>query len=271
MSTNKALSKVVFWFDIALIVDIALFILLGREKALEFLSGYIIEQSLSVDNLFLFILVFSSFGIKKEEQKRVLNYGIAGAFLLRLLFIVLGVIIINVFRWVLYLFGIILLISGCRMFMKKEEKASVTDSKVLKQIGKIFPVTDTLEGDKFFVRKNKVLHITPLFAILIMIEFSDILFAIDSIPAIFSVTTDPYIIYVSNILAIVGLRNMYFLLEKIHEKFKFFKFGVATILIFTGLKLSILIIGVHIPTEWSLVIILLIAVGSIGVSVASQS
>lgn len=270
MSTNKALSRVVFWFDISLIFTVSIFLFLGRQKALEFLSGYIIEQSLSIDNLFLFILVFTSFGIKLEDQRRVLNYGIIGAFVLRLIFIVLGVMIVNIFRWVLYLFGFVLLFSGCRMFQKKEDGTSITDSKILKQIGKIVPVTDTLEGDRFFVKKNNVTYITPLFAILILIEISDIIFAIDSIPAIFSVTTDPYIIYLSNICAILGLRNMYFLLGKIHERFKYFKFGVAAILTFTGIKLSILMFNIHIPTEWSLVIILLIALGSIAASLASK-
>lgn len=268
MSTKKALSWVAFWIGLALCFNLGILLLVGKEEALEFLGGYIIEQSLSIDNLFLFIIVFSSFGIKSEYQRRVLNYGIFGAIILRLIFVLLGVTIVNMFHWVLYVFGAILIISGIKMMLKNDEDKNYKDSKVIKLLGKIVPVTDNLEGEKFFVRKNKILHATPLFAILILIEFTDIIFAIDSIPAIFSITTDPFIVYTSNIFAIMGLRSMYFVLGTLHEKFRYVKYGVALILTFTGVKLSVLIFDFHIPLEWSLGIIFTILAGSIAASVA---
>ncbi|WMJ87093.1 TerC/Alx family metal homeostasis membrane protein [Anaerocolumna sp. MB42-C2] len=268
MSTSKALAWTAFWIDVALLFDIGIYLFMGKEKSLEFLGGYIIEQSLSIDNLFLFILVFSSFGIKLEYQRRVLNYGIAGALVLRLLFIILGVAIVNRFHWILYIFGIILIISGIKMMQKQEENVNLKDSKILEIMSKELPITNELEGDKFFVRKNKVLHATPLFAILILIEFTDIIFAVDSIPAIFSVTTDTFIVYTSNILAILGLRNLYFVLGKLHEKFKYVKYGVAVILTFTGIKLTLLIFDIQIPTGWSLAVIFTVLGGSIAASVA---
>lgn len=268
LSSRKALTWVLFWFDLALCADIGVMYFAGREKALEFLSGYIIEQSLSIDNLFLFILIFSGFGIKAEYQRRILNYGIAGACILRLIFITLGATAIHKFHSILYVFGIILMISGIKMFRKKEENTNIRDSKVIKVVSYAIPVSDKLEGDSFFIRHNRLLYATPLFIVLIVIEFSDIIFAIDSIPAIFSITTDPYIVYISNILAILGLRNMYFVLGKIHEKFRFVKYGVAVILFFTGAKLTALIFNIYIPTGWSLLIIMSILASSIAASMA---
>ncbi len=267
MSTKKALKWVAFWIGLALAFNAGIYLFMGKESALEFLGGFVIEKSLSIDNLFLFIMVFSSFGIKQEYQRRILNYGIIGALILRLIFVLLGVTIVNMFHWILYVFGAILIISGVRMIFKNEENDSVKDSKIIKVLGKIIPVTDKVEGDKFFVRKNKILHATPLFAVLILIEFTDIIFAVDSIPAIFSVTTDPFIVYTSNIFAIMGLRSMYFVLGNLHEKFKYVKYGVAMILVFTGVKLSVLMFDIKIPIELSLGIIFFILASSIILSV----
>jgi len=230
------------------------------------MGGFVIEKSLSIDNLFLFIMVFSSFGIKPEYQRRVLNYGIAGALVLRLVFVLLGVTIINKFHWMLYIFGAILIFSGIKMMFGHEDN-NVKDSRILKVIGRLIPVSDSLEGDRFFVRKNKVLYATPLLAVLIVIEFTDIIFAVDSIPAIFSITLDPFIVYTSNIFAILGLRSMYFVLGNLHEKFKYVKYGVALILTFTGLKLALLMFGVHIPVGLSLAVIVSILTVSIVASV----
>ncbi len=267
MSTKKALLWVLFWIGLAMIFNVGVYIFMGQEKALEFLGGFVIEKSLSVDNLFLFIMVFSSFGIRPEYQRRVLNYGIAGALILRLIFVLLGVTIVNMFHWMLYIFGAILIISGIKMMFGNENN-DVKDSKIIKLLGKIIPVTDNLEGNKFFVRKNKILYATPLFAVLILIEFTDIIFAVDSIPAIFSITTDPFIVYTSNIFAILGLRSMYFVLGNLHEKFKYVKYGVALILTFTGVKLSLLMFDVKIPIELSLAVIISILVLSIITSAA---
>ncbi len=271
MTTRKALTWVLLWLDLALCTNLGILYFAGNDKALEFSIGYILEQSLSIDNLFLFILVFSSFGISVEYQRRILNYGIAGAFVFRFIFIALGATIIHKFHSMLYVFGVILIISGCRMLRCQKEEVCFEKSKLIILLNKIIPITDGLEGDKFFIRKNKTLYATPLFAILIMIEFSDIIFALDSIPAIFSITTDPLIVYLSNIFAILGLRNMYFVLGKIHEKFKLVKYGVAAILIFTGAKLTFLLFNIHVPTEWSLLIILSLLGGSIVASMIISS
>ncbi len=266
MPAKKALKWVLFWVGLSLCFNFGVYLFLGSEKALEYFGGYVIEQSLSVDNLFLFIMVFSTFGIKPEYQRRVLNYGIAGAIILRLLFVVLGVTIVNMFHFILYIFGGILILGGVNMILKKDEDINYKDSRIIKILGKIIPITDTLEGNHFFVKKNKVRYATPLFAILILIEFTDILFAIDSIPAIFSITTDTFIVYTSNIFAILGLRNMYFLLGELHERFRYVKYGVAAILVFTGFKLCATFFDIEIPIVWSLVIIFIILIGSVVMS-----
>lgn len=266
MSTKRALLWVLFWVSLAAVFGVGVLFFEGSQKALEFLGGYVIELSLSVDNLFLFIIVFSCFGVKPEYQRRVLNYGIMGAIILRLIFIVLGVSIVNRFEWVLYVFGLILIYSGIKMVFKNDEATDFGNSRIIKVLNKIIPCTDCIEGEKFFIRINNVLHATPLFAILIVIEFTDILFAIDSIPAIFSITTDPFIVYSSNIFAILGLRSMFFVLGKLHEKFKYVKYGVAMILAFTGIKLSILFFHIKIPIELSLGIIF----GILGASVIAS-
>ncbi|CAB1239149.1 TerC/Alx family metal homeostasis membrane protein [Clostridium sp. MT-14] len=266
MSTKKSLLHLCFWVGSALLFNIGIYIFMGQEKALSFLGGYVIEQSLSLDNLFLFLLIFESFSIKPQYQRRVLTYGIFGAVLLRLIFVVLGVTIVNKFHWMLYIFGLILIISGIKMIIKKEKSNNFNDSKIIRLVNKIVPVSKELEGEKFFVKKNKMLYATPLFAILILIESSDIIFAIDSIPAVFSITTDPFIVYTSNIFAILGLRNMYFLLEKLHQNFAYVKYGVACILIFTGIKLSITFFHINVSVAVSLAIIFSIMIISILIS-----
>ena len=266
MAAKKALSWVLFWGCAALCFNLGIYIIMGKQEALEFLGGYVIEQSLSIDNLFLFIMVFTSFGIKYEYQRRILSYGIAGAIVLRMIFVLLGVTIVNRFHWILYIFGFILMLSGLKMMIKQSDSNNYHNSKIIKLLGKVIPVTDKLHGDRFFIKKNKVIYATPLFAIIILIEFTDILFAIDSIPAIFSITTNPFIVYTSNIFAILGLRNMYFVLGKLHEKFKYVKYGVAIILEFTGIKLFVLMFEIHIPVEISLIIIFAVLTCSVAAS-----
>lgn len=271
MSTKKSVLTLSIWVGLALLFNIGIYIFMGPEKALSFLGGYVIEQSLSLDNLFLFLLVFQAFAIKPEYQKKVLSYGIYGAIILRLIFVLLGITVVNKFHWVLYIFGLILIVSGIKMFRKHEDSTNVKDSKVLKFINKIVPVSDKMEGEKFFIRKNKKVYITPLFAVLLLIETSDIIFAVDSIPAIFSITTDPFIVYTSNIFAILGLRSMYFLLYKLHEKFAYIKYGVACILIFTGVKLLALLFNIHISVLVSLLSIFTILAVSLLASVFASN
>jgi integral membrane protein, TerC family len=263
MSTKKSLLHLSFWVALALIFNIGIYVFMGQEKAMEFLGGYVIEQSLSLDNLFLFLLIFESFSLKPEYQKRVLTFGIIGAVILRFVFVILGISIINEFHWVLYIFGVLLLVSGFKMFFNHDNESNIKDSKILKVLNKIIPVSDKLDGEKFFTRKNGILYATPLLAILILIEGSDIIFAIDSIPAIFSITTDPFIVYTSNIFAILGLRNLYFILEKLHNNFAYVKYGVACILVFTGIKLSITFFHIEISVLVSLVTIFTILLISI--------
>ena len=267
MSTKKAILWVIIWISVAICFGLGVTIFGGHEKALEFFAGYVIELSLSIDNLFLFIILFTSFGIKPQHQRRVLNYGIFGAIILRLVFILLGVTVVHKFEWILYIFGIILIASGAKMMFKEDDNKDYSNSKIIKLLGKFIPITNELEDEKFFVKKSGILHATPLFAILVLIEFTDILFAIDSIPAIFSVTTDTFIIYSSNILAIMGLRSLYFVLGSLHEKFQYVKYGVALILAFTGVKLFILVFHLKIPVGISLIVIFSILVGSIIFSV----
>ncbi|MBV4414957.1 TerC/Alx family metal homeostasis membrane protein [Clostridium tyrobutyricum] len=267
MSTKKSLIHLGFWIGMALIFNAGIYIFMGHEKALAFLGGYVIEQSLSLDNLFLFLIIFECFAVNPQYQKRILTYGIIGAIILRFIFIILGVTIINQFHWMLYIFGIILIISGIKMIFKNDVVVNFKNSRVIGLLEKIIPVSDKIEGEKFFIRKNKILYATPLFAILILIEASDIIFAIDSIPAVFSITTDPFIVYTSNIFAILGLRNMYFLLEKLHNNFAYVKYGVACILIFTGIKLSITFFHINVSVIPSLAIIFSILLTSIFVSI----
>ena len=245
MKARSALKNFVLWVSLAIVVNIFIYIIFGSEPGLEFLGGYIIELSLSVDNLFLFLLVFTSFNIPISYQKRVLTYGIFGAIVLRFMFIFLGVAIVNTFHWILYIFGFFLFCSGLKILFNKEEAVDFSD------------------GECFFVRKNGVLHATPLLLILVLIESSDIIFAMDSIPAIFSITTNPYIVYSSNIFAILGLRSLYFLLAKLNSMFKYIKYGVAFILMFTGVKLFIAFFGITISTMVSLLVIAIILLVSI--------
>jgi len=269
MSIKKAVFWVGFWFCMAMLFNAGIWFFGGQEKAVEFLGGYVIEQSLSIDNLFVFLMIFASFRIEEAYQKRVLTFGIVGAMILRLLFIFAGISVVNMFHWVLYIFGFILILSGIKMLLKSEEdEKDHKNSKVLKFLKKIMPFTDDLYEDKFFIRKKKILYATPLFAILIIIECSDIIFAIDSIPAILSFTKDLFIVYTSNVFAILGLRSMYFLLEKMNSIFRFMKFGVAFILAFTGVKLSLPILG-H-GFEINDMVSIIVIVGILGLSILAS-
>lgn len=266
METKKALFWVLFWMLVAVLFNIIVYILMGGQQAMEFLGGYVIELSLSMDNLFLFLIIFEAYKIPAMYQRRVLNYGIFGAIVLRFIFVMLGVTIVNKFHWVLYIFGAVLIISGIKMMLKEDSSDNYKASKVFSIISRIIPITKELHGEKFFVKINKAIYATPLFAIIILIEFSDILFAIDSIPAIFSITTKPFIVYTSNIFAILGLRSLYFVLEKLHSTFCYVKYGVALVLTFTGFKLLVLFFNITIPLGISLFVIFIILFMSIVLS-----
>lgn len=258
----KSLKWVIFWIVLAMLFCLGIWYFLGYQKALEFLGGYLIELSLSVDNLFVFITIFMSYGIREHAQHRVLGYGIAGAIILRFIFIFFGVKIVSLFEWVLYIFGAILIFNGIKMFKKEEEK-DPHDSRIIRLVAKVLPMTKEFRGEKFMVKEGGKRLFTPLFAVLCLIEGSDILFAIDSVPAVFSVSTDLLIVYTSNIFAILGLRQLYFVLEHLHERFQYVKYGVAVILMFTGVKLAGLMFGLHISIPISIGVILTVLVVSI--------
>lgn len=271
METKKHFFKLLFWIGLSILFNIYIFYTRGENSAIEYFGGYIVEMSLSLDNLFLFLMIFSSFGIAKEYQDRVLLYGVLGAMVLRLIFILLGVGIINKFHSVLSLFGVILLYSGLKIIFGEEGEVKVYDNFACKMLGKLIPITNELNENKFFVRKNKVLYATPLLVVLVVIEFSDVLFAIDSIPAIFSITTNVFIVYSSNIFAILGLRSMYYILEKLNDSFNFMKYGVGVILIFTGWKLIAMLFNIEVSVILSVLIIISIIALSIILSLAFDS
>lgn len=256
-------SKLLFWVCLSIIFNGLVYIFKGERAALEYFAGYIIEMSLSLDNLFLFLMIFSSFGISLRYQERVLKYGILGAIVLRMIFILIGVSIVNKFHWVIYIFGFLLIFSSLKMLFGIEKKKNFKENNLIRLLNKIIPITNELIGDKFFVFQNKILYATPLFVILLIIESSDVMFALDSIPAIFSITTDPFIVYTSNIFAILGLRSMYYLLVKLNDRFKFIKYGIMLILMFTGVKLIILYFNVNISALVSVLIIMIILLSSI--------
>lgn len=247
----------------SLLFNIYIFLAKGEGYAVEYFAGYIIEMSLSLDNLFLFFMIFSSFGIKEEYQERVLLYGVIGAMILRFVFIVLGSELIMRFKGALIFFGIILLYSGIKMIFDKGENINYSDKLSFKILKRFIPITSTFQGDRFFVRKNKILYATPLMASLVVIEFSDVLFAIDSIPAIFSITTNTLIVYTSNVFAILGLRSMYYILQKLSKMFRFIKYGVALVLTFTGWKLIAVFLGISISIVVSILTICIIMLASI--------
>lgn len=211
-----------------------------QTATLKYITGYLIELSLSIDNVFVIAVVFSSFSIPQKYQHEVLFWGILGAVVFRALMIFFGVALINKFDWIIYVFGVFLLITAFRMlFHKEEEKFDPKKSKIFRFLKKFFPITSTMDGDKFFVKRMGVTAATPLFVALITIEFTDILFALDSIPAILAITADPFIVFSSNILAILGLRSMYFLISRMISKFKYISYSLVVILAFVGVKMLI--------------------------------
>lgn len=266
MKTKRSLLNLIFWIMLSILFNIFIFYTKGEKAAIEYFGGYIVEMSLSLDNLFLFIMVFSSFKIREEYQERVLLYGVIGAMVLRLIFILLGVAIVSKFSFLLSIFGLILLFSGVKMFLGENNNIQFQDNFAVKVLRRIVPVTNTFHGNNFIIKKNGVIYATPLLVVLIIIEFSDIIFAIDSIPAIFSITTNTFIVYTSNIFAILGLRSMYYILQKMNNVFKFMKYGVGAILIFTGLKLVLLFWKIEISVTNSVLIISIILLSSILIS-----
>ena len=234
----------------------------AKEKVLEFFTGYILEKSLAVDNIFVFLMIFGYFKVAPKYQHRVLLYGVLGALVLRAVMIFIGAALVRQFEWILYLFGAFLLYTGIRMMKSEDDEEDLSGNRLLGVVKKIIPVGSEFHGDKFFTIENGKKIATPLFLVLIMIELSDVIFAVDSIPAVFAVTTDPFIVLTSNIFAVLGLRAMYFLLADVAERFVFLKYGLAFVLSFIGLKM-LMMHWVHIPISISLSVVF----GALGASI----
>jgi tellurite resistance protein TerC len=270
VSVREAAAWSIVWVSLALAFDFGLWIYLtetvGREiataKAMEFLTGYVIEKSLSVDNIFIFLLIFGHFAVPPQYQRKVLLYGVLGAIVMRVIMILAGSWVVTQFAWVLYLFGVFLLITGFRMLVSTEEEPDLDANPVLKLAKKLLPFTKEFHKEKFSIKVDGKRVFTPLLLVLILIEVSDVIFAVDSIPAIFAVTTDPFIVFTSNIFAIMGLRALYFLLADMADRFHLLKFGLAFVLMFVGIKMLI-VKWMHVPTDVSLMVIGLILGGSI--------
>ncbi|WP_108044155.1 TerC family protein [Neisseria cinerea] len=237
----------------------------AKEKVLEFFTGYILEKSLAVDNIFVFLMIFGYFKVAPKYQHRVLLYGVFGALVLRAAMIFIGAALVRQFEWILYLFGAFLLYTGIRMMKSEEDEEDLSGNRLLGVVKKIIPVGSEFHGDKFFTIENGKKIATPLFLVLIMIELSDVIFAVDSIPAVFAVTTDPFIVLTSNIFAVLGLRAMYFLLADVAERFVFLKYGLAFVLSFIGLKM-LMMHWVHIPISISLSVVF----GALGASILTS-
>ncbi len=280
VSFNEAMLWTVVWAVFAAGFAGLLYVIpnMGPQRAQEFVTGYVLEQALSVDNLFVFVLIFAGFSVPAAYQHRVLFWGILGAIFLRGAFILAGAAIVHRFEWVLYIFGAILLFTGARLFFKKDDddgEENIEDSRLVKIVRRFLPVTAGYRKEHFFVRENGALMATPLFLVLIIVELSDLIFAVDSIPTIFGVTTHGLIVFSSNMFAILGLRSVYIVLERLLPMFRFLERAIAIILVFIGIKILIRMedffgipvpLGIHIGEGVSLGVVIVLLVGSIVLS-----
>lgn len=266
VSLREAITWTVVWISLAMIFNLGLWYLAGPQKALEFFTGYLIEYSLSVDNIFVFALLFSYFAVPAKYQHRVLFWGILGALVMRAVMIIAGTLLIAKFAWIIYVFGGFLILTGIKMIVKKEEEIHPENNPVVRWFKRLMPVTAGYREDKFFVRENGVWMATPLFVVLLLVEVSDLIFAVDSIPAIFAVTTDPFIVYTSNVFAILGLRSLYFALSGVMDKFHYLKVGLGVVLTFVGVKMLLAHTAWKIDTLVSLGVIVLILAAAVVMS-----
>jgi len=267
ISVKEALIWTGVWFGLSMIFNIFLYYEFGTDTALNFFGGYLLEKSLSIDNIFIIFLIFISFKIEKKYQHEVLFWGIIGAIILRGALILLGTSLIDRFHWIFYIFGILLIYSAIQMVLKKDDDFDPHDSWIVRTIHKIVPVSRDHKKGELFTRQNAKFAVTILFVTLIVIEFVDVVFAFDSIPAIFGITTDPFIVFTSNIFAILGLRSLYFVIAKVHDMFHYLNYGLAIILTFIGIKMLIMDY-VYISTMVSLIVVFSILAISVGVSLA---
>ncbi len=266
---KPALIQSLFWITISIVFGSLIFLFVSKEMAVEFFSAYVTEKMLSVDNLFVMMLIFTFFKLEEKYHHRVLFWGIIGAIVFRAVFIGAGAYIIHQFHWVLYIFGLILLYTGVKLFSEKKEEEHVdfNNNKILKLARKFLPFSPSHHGGKFFVRENGKFYFTSLFLIMILVEFTDIIFAVDSIPAVFSILQSLFVVFTSNIFAIMGLRALFFLIESVLHRFHHLQKGLAFILVFIGLKMLSGIFGLHISSFLSFGIIMLALISSMVISV----
>ncbi len=266
VSLKEASIWSVVWILLALIFNVGIYLFSGPEPALQFFTGYLIEKSLSVDNIFIFVLLFTTLSVPAAYQHRVLFWGILGALVMRGTMIALGAVLLETFHWIIYLFGAFLIFTGVRMAFHNQEEVHPEQNPLLKLVRRIIPVTDGYEYDRFMIRRGGQVLATPLLLALLVVETTDVIFALDSIPAIFAVTQDPFIVYTSNVFAILGLRSLYFVFADMIRKFYYLKPGLAVILSFVGVKMVLADIY-HIPTILSLGVIALVLAAAIVASV----
>lgn len=266
---REALIWSIVWTVVALLFNGAVFLYVGPERGLEFFTGYVIERALSFDNLFVFVLIFSYFGVPRRYHHRALFWGVVGALVTRAVFIGAGVALIVRFEWILYIFGAVLVYSGWKMLKEKDVEVHPDKNLVIRAARTIFPVTSEFGTGRFFLRQDRRIFLTPLFLVLITIETTDIVFAVDSIPAVFGVTHDPFVAFTSNIFAILGLRASYFLLESVLKTFKYLSHGLSVVLIFIGLKM-LAADFVHIPVAASLAIVMAVLTVAIVASLIGE-
>lgn len=267
IGVKEALIMSAFWIGIALAFNAVIFWQMGSQSGLEYTAAYVMEKALSVDNLFVFIIIFAFFGIAPEYQHKILFYGIIGALVFRAIFIFAGVTLVEKFDWLLYIFGIFLLITAIKLAVQKDQKVDPDKNIVVRGFKKIMPVSTDSHGGKFFVKNAGVLAATPLFLALLVIESTDVVFAVDSIPAVMGITTDMFIVYTSNVFAILGLRSLYFALAGVMSAMYYLKYGLAVILAFVGIKMLLPIVGYHVDVLVSLGVILSVLLISIVASV----
>jgi tellurite resistance protein TerC len=265
ISFKEALVWSVIWIGLAGVFNLGIYHYYGAQKGMEFTTGYVIEKALSVDNIFVFLMIFTYFAVPAAYQHRVLFWGIVGALIMRAIFIFLGAALLAKFHWIIYVFGGFLILTGIKMLLTGGANKRPDETPVYRLFKRFIPATNEYHGQKFFVRQNGVLLATPLFLVLLLVEFTDLIFAVDSIPAIFAITRDPFIVFTSNIFAILGLRSLFFLLAGVMDKFYLLKTGLALVLVFVGTKMAIMDLY-KIQTGHSLMVVGLLIAGSIAAS-----
>ena len=263
IGVKEALGWSAFWVALGVGFGALVWNVYGAEYGAQYFAGYVIEKSLAIDNVFVWAIIFSYFAVPREYQHRVLFYGVVGALIFRGAFIAAGSVLIASFSWVLHLFGIFLIVTGIQMLRKRNEHIDVANSRFLRWFRRRVPHTDDYHGQRFWIRQVGKWVATPLLAVLVLVEITDIIFAVDSIPAIFAVTQEPFLVFTANAFAILGLRAMYFLLADLIHRFTYLKTGLAFVLVWVGVKMLLLMVGVKVPTLWSLALVIAIIAVSI--------